>query len=110
MLYQSDHCLVCLDPGSLSPYPRALRVCAIEDETSNPLRMKRCISNRRRAAFRASNQSELIEAKRIDDGLEVANERIDRERGAVPIRKAFAALVIVNEGMVLCELFGPVQP
>src|SRR5262249_38518663 len=49
-------------------------------------------------------------AERVDDRLEVANERIHRERGGVPIRKTVTALVVVNEGMVLRELFGPVTP
>jgi hypothetical protein len=70
----------------------------------------RRISNRRRAAPRTPDECEPIEAERVDDRLEVANERIDREYGVFPVRKTVTPLVIVNEGVVTRELFGPVTP
>ena len=64
----------------------------------HPLRVARRIGHRRRTAFRAAHEGEPIEAERVDDRFEIANERIDGELGIVPIRKAVAALVVVDEG------------
>ena len=88
----------------------ALREGAIEDEMRHPFRVARRIGHRRRTALRAPHEGEPIEAERVDDRFEIANERIDGELRTVPIRKTVAALVVVDEAMVLGELFGPVAP
>ncbi len=107
---QGDDGLAPFDFGGIAPHPPTLGVGAAEDEVGHPLRMTCGIGHRGGAAFRTADERKPIEAERIDHRLEVANERIDRERGIIPIRKAVAALVVVDEGMVLGELFGPVPP
>ena len=76
----------------------------------HPFRVARRIGHRRRTALRAPHEGEPIEAERVDDRFEIANERIDGELRTVPIRKTVAALVVVDEAMVPGELFGPVAP
>ena len=76
----------------------------------NPLRMTCRIGDRRHGAFRATHQRKSIETERVNHRLEIANERIDGKVGIVPIRKTVAALVVVNEGVILGKLFGPVSP
>src|SRR5260221_4042531 len=68
------------------------------------------IRHRRRAAFRAADEGKPIEAEGVDDRLEVPDECINGERGVVPIRKTVPAIIVMNEGMILGEFFGPVTP
>ena len=82
---QGDHRLAKLDVGAVCLDPPALRKSAVEDEVRHPLRVACRIGHRRRAAFRAANECEPIEAERVDDRLEVANERIDRELRIFPV-------------------------
>ena len=55
--------------------------------------MPRRVGDRCRAAFRAADEREAVEAERVDDGFEVANERVDGEFGRRPIRETVAAFV-----------------
>ena len=81
--------------------PPALCESAVEDEVRYPLRVTRRIGNRCSGQpFELPMKREPIESERVDDRLEVANERIDRELGDVPIRKTVTTLIVMNEGIV----------
>ena len=55
----------------------APRVAAVEDEVGDPLGMPGRVDERDRRALRDAEQREAIEARRVDDRLEVGDPRLD---------------------------------
>ena len=57
----------------------AARIAAVEDEVGDALGMPRRVDERDRRALRDAEQREAIEARGVDDGLEVGDPGVDRE-------------------------------
>ena len=81
----------------------AARVAAVEDEVGDPLGMPRRVGHRDRRALRDAEQREALQARRVDDGLEVADPGVDGGSPTLAVRQPAAALVVADDGVALAR-------
>jgi hypothetical protein len=70
-----------------------------EDEVADTLRVAHRVGHGYRPSLGDAQQGEAIEAYGVDDGLEVAHPRLEREVRDVPVGQSAAALVVTDEPM-----------
>jgi hypothetical protein len=80
----------------------AARECAIENQVADPIGMARGIGDRHAASLAAAQQHEALQPRGIDDRLEIAQARLEREVGRVAVGQAAPAAVITHA----CEMLG----
>ena len=88
----------------------ALGVSTKKHQAGNLFRVPRGICYGDCAALRHAEKRELLEALRLDDGLEVIDPRLERRARRRPVGQAAAPLVIANEGVISRQFLEPMRP
>ena len=98
--HQRQECLRLLDLGARSPPAPSAREAAVENQPTDALRD--CAPHRRlnRAALRHCEQRKALQAVRLDDAFEIADEGIERDVVHLPVRQPVAAGVIADQPML----------
>ena len=99
----------CRAPRVAAPHPAA-RVAAVEDEAGDPLGMTSGVDQRDRRALRDAEQREAVDARRVDDGLEVGDPGVDGELAELAIGEPAPSLVVADERVAVAQLGQPVAP
>ena len=88
----------------------APRVAAIEDEAADPLGMPRGVDERDGSALRHPEQREPVNARGVDDGLEVGDPGLHRELAELVVGEPAPSLVVADERVAVTQLGQPVTP
>ena len=96
--------------GGLGAGGAAFGERAVEDQVAHPLRMTSGIGHRHGAALRDPEQGEPLQACCVDDSLEVADQRLERDVLHVPVRHPRGALVVVHQPVAHRQVTQEVAP
>src|SRR6516225_10880872 len=68
------------------------------------------VGHRNPSALGNSKQREAVEPNCVDQLVEIAHPRSEREILDVPVREPIATLIVAEQRVVLCKLLDPVRP
>ncbi len=88
----------------------ALGEATVEDEVADSLRVPHRVGDRDGTALGDAEQREALEARGVDDGLEVADEGVEGDVVTVPVGQAVAALVVAQQRVALGQPADHVPP
>src|SRR5690606_20994947 len=87
-----------LDPIALGrPYQPPLLKAAVKHEVADPPRMAADEGDGYRRALRRAVQSQAVQSRRIDDGVEIIDQTVERQTADHRVGKAIAALVAAHQ-------------